>query len=210
MAKNYKSFTGLKEFYYGELDESDNKISGEEAERVEFLQEISVGVPQEIEKAYGDNTVAEIAVSTDSISLNTTFHTIPIEDRATIYGWGGDEEEGYYLPESPNPPYVACMFSRTSEDGGSEWLGFPKGKFMMPSMDGSTKQDSDECSNDETEVEFKTMEIDSIDKRTPFIIKKDKPGETKNRDKRYEQPFVVPHPNKSGNDDNGDEGEETP
>src|SRR5699024_2996843 len=83
---------------------------------------------------------------------------------------GGDEEEGYYLPESPNPPYVACMFSRTSEDGGSEWLGFPKGKFMMPSMDGSTKQDSVEFSSDETEGEFMPREIDGIDKRTPFII----------------------------------------
>ena len=205
MAKNYKSFTGLKQFYYGELDESDNKISGEEAERVEFLQEISVEVPQEIEKAYGDNTVAEIAVSTDSISLSTTFHTIPIEDRATIYGWGGDEEEGYYLPESPNPPYVACMFSRTSEDGGSEWLGFPKGKFMMPSMDGSTKQDSVEFSSDETEGEFMPRKVKGIDKRTPFIIKKDKPGETKNRDKMYEQLFGVSHPDKSE-----DEGEETP
>src|SRR5699024_3529560 len=160
MAKNYKSFTGLKEFYYGELDESDNKISGEEEERVEFLQEISVEVPQEIEKAYGDNTVAESAVSTDSISLNTTFHTIPIEGRATIYGWGGDEEEGYYLPESPNPPYVACMFSRTSEDGGSEWLGFPKGKFMMRSMDVSTKHDDVELASDETEEEVIPNQID--------------------------------------------------
>src|SRR5699024_3853926 len=140
-----------KEFYYGKLDDTENKISDDEAERVEFLQEISVEVPQEIEKAYGDNTVAEIAVSTDSVTLSTTFHTIPIEDRAAIYGWGGDEE-GEFMPR----------------------------------------------------------EIDGIDKRTPFIIKKDKPGETKNRDRMYEQLFGVPHPDKSGNDDNGDEGEETP
>src|SRR5699024_2359035 len=142
--------------------------------------------------------------------LNTTFHTIPIEDRATIYGWGGDEEEGYYLPESPNPPYVACMFSRTSEDGGSEWLGFPKGKFMMPSMDGSTKQDSVEFSSDETEGEAVASGIDAAGKTTPVTIKKGTPGETKNRDTASEQRLGVPQPDKSGNDDNGDEGEETP
>src|SRR5699024_11642710 len=101
------------------------------------------------------------------------------------------------------------MFSRTSEDGGNEWLGFPKGKFMMPSMEGSTKQDSVEFSSDETEGEFMPREIDGIEKRTPIIIKKDKPGETKNRARMYEQQFGVPHPDKSGNEDNGAAWDET-
>ena len=50
--KNYRSFTGLTEFYY--------KVHGEggvqkvaDPERIKYLQEISVSKDQDIEKAYG-------------------------------------------------------------------------------------------------------------------------------------------------------------
>lgn len=200
--KRYKSFTGLKEFYYGLLNSSEDGIEQDEAERVKFLQEIGVEVPQEIEKAYGDNKVAEMAVSTDAIALSTTFHTIPIEDRAEMYGWKGEDGE-YHLPSNPMPPYVACMFARTSEDGGMEWLGFPKGIFTMPDTEGQTKEDSTEFGNDETEGQFMPRKVEGLEEETPFLIKKDKEGETKKRDKMYRQLFGVEHPD-------SDEGEDTP
>lgn len=192
--KQYKSFTGLKEFYYGVLAADETKIVGEQAERIKFLQNISVEVPQEIVKAHGDNEVAELAVSTDSINLNTTFHAIPIEDKATLYGWGSDSDGEYYLPSQPNPPYVACMFARTSEDGGTEWLGFPKGIFTIPNTEGQTKGDSVEFGNAETEGQFIQRAVEGITENTPMLIKKDKPGETTKRDKMYKQLFGVPHP----------------
>src|SRR5699024_8359856 len=117
--KNYLSFTGLKQFIYGVLDESTNKIKGEEAESVKLMQEMTVSTPQSLEKAYGDNTTAEMAVATEATQLTTQFHTLPIEDRAEIYGW--IESDGMYaLPASPNPPYVACMSTKTREDGSTE------------------------------------------------------------------------------------------
>ena len=65
MAKNYKSFTGLTGFHY--------KAEGTgvaEVERVEYLQEISVSKDQSIEKAYGDNVVAEMAVTNGTAKHN--------------------------------------------------------------------------------------------------------------------------------------------
>lgn len=197
--KNYKSFTGLKEFYYGVLNSDEDGIEEDEAERIEFLQEINVEIPQEVEKAHGDNKIAEIAIATDSINLTTTFHTIPVEDRAELYGWGGEDGE-YHLPADPQPPYVACMFARTSEDGGMEWLGFPKGIFTMPEQGGNTKEDEVEFGSDETEGEFMQRKVDGIDEETPFLVKKDKPGETEMRDKMYEQLFGTEHP-EAGEDD---------
>src|SRR5699024_7483397 len=84
--KNYLSFTGLTDFYYGKLDSNDEGIDGGQAERVEFLQNINISTPQTIVKAYGDNGVAEMAMSTDATTLTTQFHHLPIEDRQVIYG----------------------------------------------------------------------------------------------------------------------------
>src|SRR5699024_9054337 len=146
--KNYLSFTGLTDFFYGKLDGI--KITEERAERIKFLQEISISTDQELVKAYGDNTIAEMAVDTDSTELTTQFHTLPIEDRAVIYGLIKDDGM-YALPASPNPPYVACMFSRTKEDGSREHIGFTKGKFTMADVEGETKGDSVEFGNDPTQ-----------------------------------------------------------
>src|SRR5690625_7312669 len=94
MAKNYRSFTGLKEFYYGVLDDTDTRIVESAPERIEFLQNISIETPQEIAKAYGHNTVAEMAVSTAVTTLTTTLYKIPMADRAKRYG--STERKGMY------------------------------------------------------------------------------------------------------------------
>lgn len=189
--KNYLSFTGLTDFYYGVL--SENKIKEEEAERVKFLQNISISTDQTIEKAYGDNQVAEMAVSTDVTNLTTQFHKLPIQDRVILYGW---DEEGdiYGMSGNPNPPYVACMFSRTSEDGSKEHIGFTKGKFTMADVEGETKGESVEFGNDSTEGEFMSREVEGFDEEMTMLIVADEPGETTNRDKLYEKVFGVKHP----------------
>lgn len=191
--KNYKSFTGLKEFYYGKLNADDTGITGESPERIEFLQNISVETPQEIVKAHGDNTVAEMAVSTDVTTLTTTFHKIPIEDRAKLYGY--ETVNGMYgLSNEPKPPYVACVFARTAEDGGTEWLGFTKGIFTIASTEGQTKADSIEFTGDETSGEFMPREVDGVDKEMTYLIAYDPAGETTQRDALFQAVFGVPHP----------------
>lgn len=189
--KNYLSFTGLTDFYYGELD--GNKIKNEEAERIKFLQNISISTDQTIEKAYGDNQVAEMAVSTDVTNLTTQFHKLPVEDRVILYGWG-EEDDIYGMSANPNPPYVACMFSRTSEDGSKEHIGFTKGKFTMADVEGETKGESVEFGNDSTEGEFMSREVEGFDEEMTMLIVADEPGETTNRDKLYEKVFGVKHP----------------
>lgn len=191
--KNTKAFTGLTEFFYGKLDEQENKIEEDEATRIEFLQDISITTDQSLEKAYGDNSIAEMAVATDSTQLTTGFHTIPLEDRAILYGYE-NEEEIYGLPESPNPPYVACMFTKTREDGSAEYIGFTQGKFMLADEEGETKGESVEFGSMTTEGEFMPRKVEGFKKNMTFLIADDKEGETENRDKLYKMIFGVEHP----------------
>lgn len=194
--KNYKTFTGVKEFYYGVLDNDDSGIVETAPERVKFLQNISVDNPSEISRAHGDNEVAELAMSNGPTTLSTTFHKLPIEDKATLFGLktlGG----GYAYTPNRKSPYVACAFARTAEDGGTEWLGFAKGMFMPPNTTGQSKQDgSVEFGSDEVSGEFMPREVDGIedeDKGTMFVFY-DAPGETTNRDFLFNLIFGKPHP----------------
>lgn len=191
--KNYLSFTGLTDFYYGVTKSDDTGIEESEAERIKFLQNISISTGQDIQKAYGDNGVAEMAMSTDATQLTTQFHKLPIEDRTIIYGWETSGEM-HGLSESPNPPYVSCMFSRTSEDGSSEHIGFTKGKFKMADVEGETKGDTVTFGSDSTEGEFMARKIDGFKKRMTYIIVSDEAGETTNRDDLYEKIFGVAYP----------------
>ena len=193
MAKNYRSFTGLKEFYYGVLDDTETGIIETAPERIKFLQNISIETPQEIAKAYGDNTVAEMAVSTDVTTLTTTFHKIPIEDRAKLYGY--KEVNGMYaLTAEPTPPYVACVFARTAEDGGTEWLGFAKGIFTIAATEGQTKGESIEFTGNETAGEFMPRKIEGVDEEITYLVAYDPAGETTQRDALFQAIFGTTYP----------------
>ncbi len=191
--KNYLSFTGLTDYYYGTTKSNDSGINEEQAERIKFLQNINVSTPQDIVKAYGDNGIAEMAVSTDATALTTQFHKLPIEDRTIIYGWetSGDM---HGLPDNPNPPYVTCMFTKTMEDGSTEHIAFPKGKFKIADTEGQTKGESVEFGSDSTEGEFMARKVEGFKKKMSFIVVGDEPGETENRDKLFKAIFGVEHP----------------
>lgn len=185
------SFTGLKDFYYGELD--GDQIKGTEAVRINFLQEISVSTPQELVKAYGDNGIAEMAVSTNSTTLTTTFHALPIEDKAVIYGM--IEKTGVFaLPGNPKPPYVACMFTKTREDGSTEHIGFTKGKFMIADDEAVTKGETVEFGKGTTEGQFMSRKVEGFDEDISFLVSKDQPGAVVARDELYQMIFGVPFP----------------
>lgn len=194
--KNYKSFTGIKEFYYGVLENDDSGIKEATPERIEFLQNIAVETPSEISRAYGDNKVAELAMSNGPTTLATTFHKMPIEDKAVLFGLKTIGTGFAYTPNRKSP-YVACAFARTAEDGGTEWLGFAKGMFMPPSTSGQSKQDgSVEFGSDEVSGEFMPRSVDGIedeDEGTMFVFY-DAPGETESRNFLFDLIFGKSHP----------------
>lgn len=194
--KNYKSFTGLTEFHYGVLNADETGIVETSPERIEFAQEISVDTPQEITRASGDNKTAELAVANGPISVVTSFHKVPMEDKIKILGL---KKVGSGVAYTPNmtPPHVACAFARTAEDGGTEWLGFAKGLFTMSSISGKSKEDgSIEFSKDEVNGEFMPRKVDGIedeDEGTMFVFY-DAKGSTTNRDFLFNLIFGKPHP----------------
>src|SRR5699024_3997084 len=111
--KKYRAANGVSEFYYGIINDG---ITADKVYRVEYLQEISVEMEGEHEKAHGDNKVAEIAYSQGDTSVSSQFHKVPMEDKKRLFGF--EEQEGIVAKRSSdNTPYVAVIFAKTHEDG---------------------------------------------------------------------------------------------
>lgn len=153
---------GIDKYYYAILDEdSEEGASYDDKKRVPYIQEISVETEQEIIKAYGDNTVAEMAVSTGVTAIELQFHAIPLADRVELLGLE-ENEDGLVIQRSQTtPPYVACVFEKTTTDG-AELMGVTKGMFMLPQDEQTTKEDTLEFGSDSISGEFSAREYDDI------------------------------------------------
>ncbi|NMH72779.1 phage tail protein [Bacillus sp. RO2] len=189
--KNYRASTGVDEFYYGLIGDG---IIASSIERVKFLQEITVEMPQEVVRAYGDNTTAEMAVSNGDISVNSTFHKIPIEDKQRLLGLetvGGLTAIG----GTDNPPYVAVVFAKTFQDGSKEYVGLPKGIFTRPNVSGSSKAGGTTAFNTEAIVaQFMDRKVDGFDSDKSVIFAADEKGINTNRDALFLKIFGTAHP----------------
>jgi len=193
MAKNYRASTGVDEFYYSELDETADQITTNNIERIKFLQTIEIESSQEITRAYGDNKTAEMAVSNGDTTVSSAFHKLPIEDRGRLLGL--EQVDGIYsYGSTDNPPYVACVFAKTHEDGSKEWVGLPKGIFTRPAINGQTKEDGTEFQNNEIEAQFMDREVDGFEDEKSVLFAVDKKGETTQRDKLFQKIFGQPYP----------------
>ncbi|MDN5612414.1 MAG: phage tail protein [Staphylococcus equorum] len=199
--KNYRSFTGLTEFYY--------KVHGEDVqavtdpERIKFLQEISVSKDQDIEKAYGDNQVAEMAVANGTIEVEAGFHKLPLEDRVALFGLE-KSKDGIVSVGNDTPPYVAVMFAKTMEDGSREYVGLPKGLFTFPELEGNTKEDGVEFSSDSTKAEFMQAPVTGFEEEKAMLLGHDQKGVTVMKDAIWDAVFGEGEA--PSNDTEGDEG----
>jgi len=192
LEKNYRASTGVDEFYYGILDESTNSV--EKVVRIKFAQTITVEMPQEAVRAFGDNKTAEIAVSNGNVTVNGAFHKIPIEDRQALLGL--ETVEGLSsIGEGDNPPYVAAAFAKTHEDGSKEWVGLTKGMFMRPAINAQTKETTTAFQNQEIQGEFMERKVEGFEKEKSVVVGYDESGETTNRDALFQKVFGVPYPN---------------
>lgn len=187
--KSYKASINVNDFHYAVLDDQD-KVVGE-IERVKFLQEITVEAQQEIVKAFGDGEVAEMATSNGPMTVSGQFHKIPQEDKNKIFGLKKIGGLNAYGPDS-NPPYVAIVFSIENQDGGKGWYGLVKGKFTMPSVSGSTKEESIEFGSEQVEGEFMSRQIEGL--RVTRLSGEDEPGSEEVRTELFKAIFGVSEP----------------
>lgn len=192
MPKNYRASTGVTEFYYAVLNDSD--IATEAPERIEYLQTITVESPQEPVRAYGDNKTAEIAVSSGNTTVTSAFHKLPVEDRQKLLGLETTTSGISAYGSSDNPPYAACVFAKTHEDGSKEWVGLPKGMFLRPNIAGETKADGVTFGTDEISAEFMDREVEGFNDEKSVIFGKDAKGETAVRDAIFTALFGQPYP----------------
>lgn len=186
--KSYRSFTGLSGFKYKAEGSTVSTV-----EDIKYLQEISVSKEQSIEKAYGDNKVAEMAVTNGTVELESTFHKLPLEDRTVLFGLT-KSENGVIGVGNNTPPYVAVMFEKTMEDGSIEYVGLPKGIFTFPEMSGNTKEDGVEFSQDQSTGEFMQAEVEGFEEEQTMLLGHDEKGSTTMRDAIYQAVFGIKHP----------------
>lgn len=187
--KNYRAFTGLDEFYYQAEGDDVNAVT--DPERIKYLQEISVSKDQEIEKAYGDNVVAEMAVTNGTVEVEAGFHKLPLEDRTKLFGLE-TSEDGIVAVGNDTPPYVAVMFAKTMEDGSREYVGLKKGLFTFPEDEGNTKEDSVEFGSSSATAEFMEDEIEGFEEPKTMLLGHDEKGSTKSRDAIWAAIFGEP------------------
>lgn len=191
--KNYRASTGVDSFYYGILDDAGAEIIVGAPEHVEFLQNITIEMPQEAVRAYGDNRTAEIAVASGNISVTGAFHKIPNEDKIKLFGLATVTGLTAY-GSTDSPPYVAAIFSKTYEDGSREWVGLTKGMFMRPTINGTTKADGVEFSSEEMTAEFMDREVDGFTEAKSVIFGRDLEEGNTQRDALFMAIFGVPYP----------------
>lgn len=195
MVRKYNSFTGIRGFYYKPLD-SEKIVSVTDPQAIKYLQEIKVSKEQSIEKAYGDNLVAELAVSNGTVELESTFHHLPIEDREVLFGLD-KSDEGILGVGNNTPPYVSVIFEKTTESGASEYVGLLKGMFTFPEMSGQTKEDGVEFSQDESTAEFMQVEVEGFENEQTMLLGRDEKGSNIMRDAIWKKVFGKAH-SKSG------------
>lgn len=169
MAKNYSATVNIKGFYYAvQKEDSKDGVKYEEPVHVPFAQSVDIETEQSIEKAYGDGEVAEMAVATGVTTVTMGWHNIPLEVRQELLGL--EEEDGMIIQKSQvTPPDVAMILEQEKQDGSKELVGLTKGKFMLPNIEGETKEDSVEFGNHEIEGEFASRHYDKIAQVMQFI-----------------------------------------
>ncbi|MGD7007623.1 major tail protein [Metabacillus sp. 84] len=192
--KNYKASTGVDEFYYGVLDETNTAVITGEIERVKFLQNITVEMPSEIVRAFGDNKTAELATSNGNVTVSSAFHKIPIEDKKVLYGLESSQDDIHSFGSEDTPPYVAVVFAKTYEDGSKEWVGLTKGMFMRPNIAGQTKEDGVEFQSEETTAEFMDREVEGFSKEKSVLFGYDAKDSTSKRDALFQKIFGAAYP----------------
>lgn len=197
MEKNYRASTGVDEFYYAQLDETSTAVTLGTPERVKFLQNITVEMPQEAVRAYGDNTTAEIAVASGNTTVTSAFHKIPEEDKQVLFGLEKSADGLYAYGSDDTPPYVACVFAKTYEDGSKEYVGLTKGIFLRPNIEGQTKQDGVDFSSEEMSAEFMDREVAGFNEEKSVIFGRDNKGETTQRDALFHAVFGQAYPGTS-------------
>ena len=192
--KAYNSATGVDQFYYGVLTTGKAPIAGTAPKRVKFLQDIEVSMTSTIVRAYGDNTTAELAVSQGNVTVSGNFHKLLQTDKNVILGLettlGGLSGHG----SNDNPPYVGVVFSKTYEDGSTEYVGLPKGKFLKTNITGASKQGETKFTQDAIAAEFMDRTVDGFDDDKSVITGVDAKGAVAARDAIFMAVFGVAHP----------------
>jgi len=201
MAKNYSATVNIKGFKYA-IQKEDNQdgVSYEDPVSVPFAQSVDIETEQSIEKAYGDGRVAEMAVATGTTTITMGWHNIPLEVRQELLGLEEDDDGLIIQRSQVTPPDVAIILEQEKNDGSVELVGLTKGKFMLPNIEGETKEDSVEFGNHEVEGEFAERQFDDIAQVMAFIDAKEDDAEDK-QEKFEDKVFL---------NEGDSEGEETP
>lgn len=190
MVKTKSSFTGLDNFNYKVLNKAGSTVK--QPTRIVGLQEITISKEQEIVKAHGDNRTLETAVSNGDVELESGFHTLPLEDRAELFGLEVDEN-GIVAVGSDTPNDVAVILERTNADG-REVVGLMSGKFTFAEVEGSTQSDEVEFSSQSTTGTFIPVDVEGYEQPKAMFLGFDPNGSNQALHSIWKKVFGEDHP----------------
>jgi phi13 family phage major tail protein len=191
--KKYLASTGVDKFYYGVLGTDGMTITATAPERVQFLQDIDVAMSSTLVRAHGDNVTAEMAVSHGATTVTGNFHKLPQSDKDVLLGL--EVVDGLSgLGSSDNPPYVAVVFAKTYEDGSTEYVGLPKGKFLKTNITGTSKTAETSFGQDAISAEFMDRNVTGFTRPQSVVTGADEAGATTNRDAIFMKVFGKAYP----------------
>src|SRR5690625_2992981 len=161
--RNRSAVVGIDKLYYAVLkDDTEEGATYEDMVRLLYVQNVAIETEQEIAKAYGDNKVAEMAVSTGVSTVELQFHTVPLQDRVVLLGLEEDDDGLIIQKSQVNPPNVAIVLEKTKGDGTAELVGLAKGMFTLPALEAQTKEDTLEFGSDTLSGEFTGRTFDDV------------------------------------------------
>lgn len=191
MVKSYSGFVGVDKFIYQVA--GDGEVVASTPERIQYLQEVELEMEEEIVRAYGDNVTAELAKSVGNVTLTSSFHKLPLEDKKALFNL--QEDTGLYFAGGNSPiSYIACLFQRTTASGGTETVGLFKGIFKMSNLEQSTIEDEIEFGSEESEAEFMAVDVAGVDGKAAFVMGYDEAGSTTNYARIYQLVFGTVDP----------------
>lgn len=121
--------TGVKNFHIAYMNEDGTYTV---PEFVSYSMNIGVTPSVATASLAGDNAIRATASKLTKITLAVELNNLPLQQRAKVFGH--KYENGQEIVTSSDvPPYIACGFEYTKDNGNSRLIWLYKGKAQEPS-----------------------------------------------------------------------------
>ncbi|WP_159584000.1 major tail protein [Streptococcus halichoeri] len=146
---------GLRDFYYGVLDESDKvKDKGSGIKHLPGMKSAKIDITNElITVTADDGPYAVLSGGISETKLEIELLDLTSESRKDFFGITVEKGVEKY-DKNLTPNNIVCLFRTSDENGKAIWVALLKGKFNLPGMEAQTKEGAPDPKPDTTTGNF--------------------------------------------------------